>query len=103
MSPYGSLKESIERDRIYCAADSNPVEDLKRITVPVSYAGAEGGFGSFGSFGLYSTKLPGSWDVSSRSVSFETRPLDFGHADLFLADEAPAEVWPVIGNGLAAH
>lgn len=100
-APFQSTKASVELQQLWCNETDVPWDDhLKEITVPVLYVGAEGGFGSYG---LHTLTLLGSSDVMTRIVSFAPRPVDFGHADLFLADNARAEVWTVIYEWLRAR
>jgi hypothetical protein len=89
-SPYQPNRELADADALTCGTTSL---NLGAITVPVLYIGAGGGFGDFG---LYTTTLLGSTDVSSLIVSkvpAEQRLFDYGHADLFLAGDAPQQVW----------
>ena len=71
--------------------------------VKIHHVGAEGGFGGFGTDTL--SRL-GSADVSSHVVQLqptEARAIDFGHADLFLADNAREMVWSPIYNWVVSH
>jgi len=81
-----------------------PFDDhLADITVPVLYVGAGGGFGAFG---VYTTTLLGSTDVSIHLTTLvppADRIEDFGHVDLFLADDAAALVWQPILDWLQSH
>jgi hypothetical protein len=89
---------------ISCGEISTPFDDhLNDITVPVLYVGAGGGFGSNG---LYTLTLLGSQDVSSLIVSFyppEQAAFDFGHVDLFHAQDAENLVWSPIYQWLSHH
>ena len=89
---------------ISCGETSTPFDNhLNDITVPVLYVGAGGGFGSNG---LYTLTLLGSQDVSSLIVSFyppEQAAFDFGHADLFNAQNADDLVWSPIYQWLLSH
>lgn len=109
-SPWQPLKELAEADAAICdgpEAPDVPWDDhLGAITVPILYVGAGGGFGDLG---IYTTTLLDSDDVSTLVVSFqppeppELRLFDFGHADLFQADDAPTLVWEPILAWLQAH
>lgn len=100
-APFQSTKHAVELSQLWCNETDVPWDDrLKAITAPVLYVGAEGGFGSYG---VYTTTLLGSQDVTVHIISRAPRPVDFGHADLFLADNARAEVWTVIYDWLRAH
>jgi pimeloyl-ACP methyl ester carboxylesterase len=89
-APYQPNRELADADAYTCGTKSL---DLGSITLPVLYIGAGGGFGTFG---IYTTTLLGSTDVSSLIVSkvpAEQRLFDYGHADLFLANDAQQQVW----------
>ena len=89
---------------ISCGEIPTPFDDhLNDITVPVLYVGAGGGFGRNG---LYTLTLLGSQDVSSLIVSFyppAQAAFDFGHADLFHAQDAENLVWSPIYQWLSRH
>ena len=73
------------------------------MTVPVLYVGGAGGTGRYG---LHTLSLLGSRDVSSLVVQRfpdEARGLDYGHVDLFIADDAEATVWAPILDWLERH
>lgn len=106
-APWQPLKELLDSDAATCdgpEAPDMPWDDhLADIEMPVLYIGAGGGFGELG---VFSTTLLGSSDVSSHVVSLappEARLLDFGHADLFVAEEARTLVWPVILDWIEGH
>jgi hypothetical protein len=86
------------------AGSSGPFDNhLNDITVPALYVGAGGGFGSNG---LYTLTLLGSQDVSNLIVSFyppEQAAFDFGHVDLFHAQDAENLVWSPIYQWLSRH
>jgi hypothetical protein len=93
-STFQPNRELAEADAVVCEATDVAFDDhLAEITVPVFYVGAGGGFGEYG---LYTTTLLGSTDVTSlvvSKVSAAQRLLDYGHADLFLANDAAELVW----------
>jgi hypothetical protein len=98
-SPYQSIGEQVDTFAMWCGAPDVPYDDhLAQVTVPVLYVGAAGGGGRYG---LHSLSLLGSRDVSSLVVQrFPDmyRVVDYGHVDLFLADDAPTAVWtPILG------
>jgi pimeloyl-ACP methyl ester carboxylesterase len=98
---FQSIKGSLEVLQTLCNETDVPWDNnLRQITVPVLYVGAEGGFGSYG---LHTLTLLGGQDVRSHIVSFGPRPIAFGHSDLFWADNARAEVWSFIYDWLRAH
>lgn len=52
----------------------------------------------------YSTTLLGSKDVTTHIVSLlPEQPLDFGHTDLFWADNAQTVAWEPIYNWVRTH
>ncbi|ATB30617.1 hypothetical protein [Melittangium boletus] len=101
--PYQSFTEMVEGDQLLCGKKNLPYDDfLKDVKVPVLYVGAEGGFGAYG---VYAAKnLLGSQDVTALLVKNESgRPAEFGHADLWLADDAAKRVWEPIYNWMKRH
>ena len=103
-SPYQSLGEQVDTTAMWCGSVDVPHDDhLSAVSVPVLYVGGTGGTGRYG---LHSLSLLGSQDVSSlvvRRFSHEARVMDYGHADLFLADDAEASVWLPIQRWLERH
>ena len=101
-APYQPNRELADADTATCGQVDVPFDDhLSEITVPVLYVGAGGGFGQFG---VYTTTLLGSTDVSTHIVTkLPVRIADFGHADLFLANEAESLVWQPILDWVRAH
>lgn len=68
-------------------------DHLSDIEVPVLYVGADGGIGEFG---FYTTTLFGSENVDLHNVDLmppDKNVSDFGHADLFLAEDAQVMAW----------
>src|ERR1044071_4223933 len=92
-APYQSTTEQAETEGVTCG-ESLPYDDnLAAVNVPVYYVGAGGGFGDYG---LDTLSRLGSTDVTSNVVKLygpEGRPVEFGHSDLFLADNAKELVW----------
>ena len=104
-STYEPFRMQAESFAITCGDDPNLPFDkhLKDITVPVFYVGAGGGFGSYG---LYQLSLLGSTDVSNHIVSFyppDQQAFDFGHVDLFYAEDAQNLLWSNISQWLEKH
>jgi hypothetical protein len=93
-STYQPNRELADADAATCDATDVPFDDhLGDITIPVLYIGAGGGFGEYG---IYTTTLLGSSDVTSlivNKVPATQRLIDYGHADLFLANDAEELVW----------
>ena len=102
-SPFQSATEQFETDGVICG-DTLPYDDnLAAINLPVYYVGAGGGFGEFG---LDTLSRLGSTDVSSNVVKLygpEGRPVEFGHSDIFLADNAKELVWKPLHDWLVTH
>ncbi len=92
----------------YCATISGAIEvpwddHLGLITVPVFNVAASGGMGDLTT---YTTTLLGSTDVQNLVVRLHAageEVIDFGHIDLFMADNAEALVWRPILTWLQAH
>ena len=101
-SPFQPNQELADADTATCGQVDVGFDDhLSQITVPLLYVGAGGGFGEFG---VYTTTLLGSTDVSTHIVTkLPVRIADFGHADLFLANEAESLVWQPILDWVRAH
>lgn len=106
-SPWQPLREIADGDAAICdgpGAPDVPFDDhLDDISVPVLYVGGGGGFGDFG---IYTTTLLGSSDVTTHVVSLlppAQRIADFGHGDLFQADDAETLVWQPILEWLQDH
>ena len=103
-SAFQPNRELADADAATCGATDVAFDDhLSDITVPVLYIGAGGGFGEYG---LYTTTLLGSTDVQSvivNKVAPALRLFDYGHADLFLAGDADAQVWQPMFDWINAH
>jgi hypothetical protein len=103
-APFQSFNEVVETEAWACSGDNVPYDDhLEDVTVPVLYVGAAGGVGRYGEHGL---TLLGSQDVTSLVVRTRVeaeRALDYGHADLFLADDARERVWTPLLQWVRQH
>lgn len=103
-SPVQPNLELLEADAATCEQNDVAFDDhLDNITVPVFYIGAGGGFGEYG---IYTTTLLGSTDVTTlviNKVPAAARILDYGHADLFLANDAQTLVWQPLLSWIRAH
>lgn len=103
-SPYQSNVFWYDYCVLWCDEEDSPYDNhISQITVPVFYVGAYGGQGEAG---IYSTTLVGSTDVSILMVKLhpdEEITLDFGHIDLFTAENAPSLVWAPMLNWIVAH
>ena len=103
-APYQPNRELADADKATCDQMDVAFDDhLDDITLPVFYVGAGGGFGELG---IYTTTLLGSTDVTSL-VIYKTSPsarlADYGHADLFLANDAQTLVWQPILSWIQTH
>jgi hypothetical protein len=103
-APYEPVNIFAQGEALICDEMDLIYDDhLAEITVPVLYVGAGGGFGEFG---VYTTTLLGSTDVTIHLVDLRPdaqRIEDFGHADLFLADDAKNLVWKPILDWIESH
>ncbi|MEA2563450.1 MAG: hypothetical protein QOH06_4954 [Acidobacteriota bacterium] len=106
-SPFQPARELLDADAATCDDDSIAEvsfdDHLDDIEVPVFYVGAAGGFGTFG---LYTTTLLGSADVTSLVIDRQppaNQLADFGHADLFLANNAQTLVWQPVLSWIQSH
>lgn len=102
--PYFPLPVSVDTAAIGCDMVDVPFDDhLGEITIPILYVGAAGGNSRLGE---YSMSLTASNDITSVVVQLlpdEDAATDFGHADIFLAQDADVLVWQPILDWLVAH
>jgi hypothetical protein len=103
-SPYQSIGEQVDTLAMWCGAPNVPYDDyLHEVKVPVLYVGAAGGFGDYG---LHSLGKLGSTDVKQlvvKRLPDAARALDYGHSDLWMADDAAATVWTPVLDWLRSH
>jgi len=103
-APYEALPYMAEYAAVIGDAWELPYDDnLADITVPVFYVGAAGGFGTYGE---YTTTLLGSTDVSTLVVQLfgpGYEVADYGHIDLFAANNAENLVWAPIFDWICYH
>lgn len=86
-----------------CGAADVPFDDhLGDIEVPILYLGAGGGLGTHGQ---HMARLTGSDDVMQHIMSAPGIPrlLDYGHADLVMAEDASDLAWNPLRDWLVAH
>lgn len=76
-------------------------DHITDVAVPIFYVGAAGGFGTSG----YPTaEMTASEDVTEHTMSTGGSLLtEYGHADLFYADNAHDLAWDVLGDWLIEH
>jgi hypothetical protein len=103
-APFQPNRELADADAATCGQSAVPFDGrLGKITVPVLYVGAGGGFGEYG---LFNTTLLGSTDVTAHivhKVPAGQRLFDYGHADLFLANDAQTLAWQAILDWISTH
>jgi pimeloyl-ACP methyl ester carboxylesterase len=101
-SPYQPNQELADADAFTCGQTHVPFADhLAQIKVPILYIGAGGGFGPYG---LYTLTRLGSTDVTTHITSLNpVRINDFGHADLFLGNNAQTLAWQTILDWVRAR
>ncbi|MFO7695004.1 MAG: hypothetical protein R6V57_18120 [Vicinamibacterales bacterium] len=99
MPAYAPNQWTYDNPASRCASDAFPVafdDHLGDIDVPIFYiARAETGF--------YTTTLTGSKDVTKMTVNPTLDPSLYGHADLFLANNAASAIWQPILDWIRAH
>ena len=103
-APFQSSTEQAENDQIICGETATTYDDrLNEVNIPVLYVGAGGGFGEYG---VDTLARLGSADATSRLVNLygpDARPVEFGHADLLMADNAKDLVWAPVYDWLVSH
>ena len=76
---------------------------LGQITVPVLNVAAAGGIGPYS---YYALSMLGSDDIENLNIQLqpeEARLLDFGHIDIFIAEDAPELVWSPLLRWIEDH
>lgn len=95
----------VETSEIRCGEKDLRLDDhLSEIAVPILYVGAGGGLGE--EAGRWTTAVTASDDVTIYEVSLQPegqRSIDFGHADLWIADDADDLVWETLHGWLIDH
>ncbi len=104
LPPYQPILSQFDLSATLCDEDDVSVDDhLAEISVPILYLGAGGGFGTLGDF---TSGLTASYDITNFTISLQPagqRSIDFGHGDMFLADDASTLVWQVLRSWLVDH
>lgn len=92
----------IELGEARCGEKEVSIDDhLEDITIPIYYLGSAG---AEGEEGYYTTTLTSSRNITTHTVSStEADEQDFGHADLFMAENAPELVWKGLSNWIIKH
>ena len=106
-APFQPARELLDADAATCDDDSIAEvsfdDHLDDIRTSVFYVGAAGGFGNLG---IYTTTLLGSQDVTSLVIDLQppaNQLAEFGHADIFLANNAQTLVWQPILSWIQGH
>jgi hypothetical protein len=103
-APFQPNQQLADADAAICGTTPVDFDDhLAQITVPILYMGAGGGFGELG---IYTTTLLGSTDVTIHvvhKVPADQRAIDWGHADMFLGNDAQTLVWQPILDWVRSH
>ncbi len=104
LPPYQPVRIGYDVTSCLCNEDDVSFDDFTdQINIPILYIGAAGATGYAGE---YSLGLTASDDVSSHVVTLQSNDqsyVDFGHGDLFLAEDAGTLVWGVLNQWLAEH
>jgi len=104
MPPYYPNQQNVELNKEWCGKGKTPLQNhFRRITVPILYVGAAGGYGRYG---VYTTGLTASGDITIHIVQLlqdDQRYMDYGHADLVMARNAETTVWSPILDWIVAH
>lgn len=104
LAPYQPQRTGYEYRVCLCDEEESYLDDhLSEIAVPILYLGAEGGLGSLGE---YTALLTASTDKTIHTVSKQTsdnRAIDYGHADLWMAEQASTDVWQQLQQWLVNH
>lgn len=103
LPPYQPTRTAYEARACACNEEDVSIDDhLNKIAVPIFYIGAEG---AFGELGYYTAQQTSSTDITNINIKEEGihRAMNYGHADLFLANDAPAKVWEPLRMWLAGH
>jgi hypothetical protein len=104
LAPYQPQRTGYEYRVCLCDEEESYLDDqLSRIAVPILYLGAGGGFGTLGD---YTASLTASTDITTYTVNKQTpdsRAIDYGHADLWMAKQASTDVWQHLKQWLVNH
>ena len=90
-----------EIDAVNCSSMDVTFDDyINSINVPIFYLGTGGAFSTLGE---YTGSITASNDVTSHVVSLADRENDFGHIDLWIADNADQLVWSNLRSWIGGH
>jgi len=101
-SPYMPKETAVDLEETRCGNKDVPFDDrLRDISLPILYIGAIGGDGEEG---YYTTTLTSSRDITTHTVEGKTPGMeDYGHADLFMAENAPELVWEGLNDWIISQ
>ncbi len=102
LPPYMPKLTALQLEATRCGENDVRIDDhLEKISVPILYIGATGGDGEEG---YYTTTLTSSSDITTVTIEAPVPGMeDYGHADLFLAENAPDLVWEKLHSWLSEH
>ena len=102
LPPYMPKLPGVQLAEARCNQKEVSIDDhLSDISVPILYLGA---IGAEGDEGYYTTSLTSSSDITTETIEAETPGKeDYGHADLFVADNAPELVWDKLRDWIIKH
>ena len=104
LPPYQPQRTIYDARSCLCNEEDVAFDDhLGVITLPILYIGAGGAFSTFGD---HTSTLTWSTEITNYTVSVQPadqKIIDYGHADLFLADNAPTLVWKPLYQWLINH
>lgn len=104
LTPYLPTKFLAERSNFICEFTDSPFDDhLNKVRLPILNVSPAGGFGDLTMFGF--TKMPKA-EVTHLMPSFmppHLAMIDYGHLDLFLANNAETTVWQPMLDWLKQH
>ena len=100
--PYMPQKTGYDLNVCQCNIEDSPLDDyFTDIEIPIFYIGSGG---ATEADGFYTVDQLKSQDKTKYIVSLNPEPtLDFGHGDLFIANNADSEVWEVIRQWVLGH
>ncbi len=104
LAPYLPTKYLVDRSNFICEFTDSPFDDhLGKVRLPILNVAPAGGFGDLTMFGF--TKMPKA-EVTHLMPSFmppHLAMIDYGHIDLFLANNAETTVWKPMLDWLKQH
>ena len=104
LPPYQPQLNGLDISACLCNEQEVTIDDhLGEIKVPILYLGVAGGFGQQG---VFTSSLTASTDITDHIVSLrpqQLRAIDYGHADLFMGDNAAELAWEVLRQWLVDH